>query len=156
MEAATTELQEAKRRRSNEHELALVRRRLENARRAVATAEDDVRAARERKQRLEEEATSLEDEIPRLERRADTAARAAADVPRLSAEGRTMPAGGVPGVLEWAARTRPAVFVAKGGLERELDGVVREANELLAGVLGEPSGATSVPLVRRRLERELV
>ena len=62
------------------------------------------------------------------------------------------PAPGIEGVLEWAARAHAAVFVARSGLETERERVVREANELAASVLGEPLYATSVALVRQRLE----
>ena len=62
------------------------------------------------------------------------------------------PGPGIEGVLEWAARAHAAVFVARSGLETERERVVREANELAASVLGEPLYATSVALVRQRLE----
>ncbi|MBA3788673.1 MAG: hypothetical protein H0X21_08270, partial [Actinobacteria bacterium] len=56
---------------------------------------------------------------------------------------------------EWVSRAHAAVFVARSGLETERERVVREANELAASVLGEPFSATSVDVVRKRLEQRL-
>ena len=56
---------------------------------------------------------------------------------------------------EWGLLVRSAVLVARGTLEAERERIVVEANALAAGALGEPLAASSVALVRRRLE-ELV
>jgi hypothetical protein len=45
------------------------------------------------------------------------------------------------------------VLVARGTLEAQRELIVVEANALAAGALGEPLGASSVALVRRRLEQ---
>ena len=56
---------------------------------------------------------------------------------------------------EWGARVRSALFVARGTLETERERVVTEANALGTAVLGESLGASSVAVVRRRLEERL-
>ena len=53
---------------------------------------------------------------------------------------------------EWGLLVRSAVLVARGTLEAERERIVVEANALAAGALGEPLAASSVALVRRRLE----
>jgi hypothetical protein len=58
-------------------------------------------------------------------------------------------------VLDWGARARGELLVVHAGLATERDKVVREATELVAGVLGEPLTAIGVAGVRERLERAL-
>jgi hypothetical protein len=53
---------------------------------------------------------------------------------------------------DWGGQVRSALFVARGTLEAERERVVVEANVLGASVLGEQLGASSVALVRRRIE----
>ena len=76
---------------------------------------------------------------------------------RLAATPRTTavpaPAPGLEALVGWTSRARAALFVTAGGLETERERVVREAAELGAAVLGEPTAATSVRLVRERVER---
>ncbi len=61
----------------------------------------------------------------------------------------------------WTASTsgargvRSSLFVVQGNLETERDRVVVEANALGAALLGESLGASSVAVVRRRLEERL-
>jgi chromosome segregation ATPase len=128
------------------------------ARRAVTRATDAESSARRKLERadaeraaLEREAARVDEELPRLERRAVDLGR------RLGGHGRvarvdTDPSGLEP-LLEWASRARAALFVAAGGLENERDRIVREANELGAAALGDPGLATSVRLVRERIEK---
>jgi hypothetical protein len=59
------------------------------------------------------------------------------------------------GALEWALRARGALLLRRSGLAREREEVVREATELLAGVLGDPLTVTAVAGVRERLARAL-
>ena len=59
------------------------------------------------------------------------------------------------GIDEWGARVRSSLFVARGTLETERERIVVEANALAAAVLGESLGASSVAVVRRRLEERL-
>lgn len=56
----------------------------------------------------------------------------------------------------WGAQARAALFVARGTLASQRERIVIEANTLGSAVLGEPLGASSVALVRRRLEQALV
>jgi len=53
---------------------------------------------------------------------------------------------------EWGLLVRSAVLVARGTLEAERERIVVEANALASGALGEQLAASSVALVRRRLE----
>ena len=53
---------------------------------------------------------------------------------------------------DWGGQVRSALFVVRGTLEAERERVVVEANVLGTSVLGEELGATSVAIVRRRLE----
>ena len=55
-------------------------------------------------------------------------------------------------VQDWAARAHAAVLVARSGLEAERDRIVRETTELASAVLGEPIPATSVAVLRERIE----
>jgi chromosome segregation ATPase len=55
-------------------------------------------------------------------------------------------------VEDWGAHARAALFVARGTLGSERERLVLEANALGAAVLGDELGATSVSLVRRRIE----
>jgi hypothetical protein len=122
------------------------------ARRSVTRARDAASSARKRVARVEDERDALEREaeaaearVPRLTARAEELARRLESTPRAS----PVPAADPP---EWTARARASLFVAAGSLETERERVVREANELAAAVLGDGSVATSVGLVRRRLE----
>jgi hypothetical protein len=54
---------------------------------------------------------------------------------------------------EWGLLVRSTVLVARGGLEADREQLVVEANALAAGVLGDQLGASSVAVVRRRLEQ---
>ena len=56
---------------------------------------------------------------------------------------------------DWGGQVRSALFVARGTLEAERERIVVEANALGSSVLGETLGASSVALVRRRLQERL-
>jgi hypothetical protein len=132
---------------------------IDGARKAAATGRDALADARAERARLDERESALADEERVL--RADAAALAeaaegvAADVRSVGRV--TESAGRAPGTSlsdleEWGGRLRSALFVARGTLETERERVVVEANALGASVLGEQLGASSVALVRRRLE----
>ena len=132
----------------------------ETARRDEARAASALRAAEERLERLrgrrsvlERQAEQREVEAVGLERRAGELAAGLAASPRVSAT--APPEPGLEGVLDWASRAHAALLVARGGLETERERIVREANELASSVLGEPLHSTSVALVRTRLEAAL-
>lgn len=154
-------------------EAALARRRVDaaagrrgaeeraDAGRALALAEDAERAARRAVERLEGERTDLERRAVEVDTRAGALAREAAEVaaelrrlPRVSEAGGAEPGTGSGALLEWASRARAALFVVRGGLDREREALLRQANELAAAAFGEPLSATNVRLVAERLRRE--
>ena len=141
--------------RADEHAAQLARRRLAEARASVTARERELAETTEAKGALEREAEGVARELALLEEHArDAASRLARARPRSS---RPLPAtsSGPRAVASWAAQVHGSVFVARNAVERERQALIRQANETVAGVLGEPLFATSVSLVRRRLEQEL-
>jgi chromosome segregation ATPase len=136
----------------DEEAVAAARRRLVRARDAVRSAERKLARVEEAAAELERAADAAGREAPELEARARELAARMRGTARVARAGAEDPEPTLPGVVDWAARARATVFVARGGLETERERGVREANELGASVLGEPLTATSVALVRRRLE----
>jgi FtsZ-binding cell division protein ZapB len=114
---------------------------------ALRSAERWVAEAALARRRLEEHRAARRADADRLEARADALAGSVHDVPA--------PAGGLDGVLEWASRARGSLLLEQSALVRERDAVVREANELLGSVLGEPLTSTAAAGVRAKLERAL-
>jgi hypothetical protein len=128
------------------------------ARRAVTRTGDAASSARRKLARLAEERASLERDSVRVEEDAIRLERRGAELAmRLDRTPRTTtvpaPDAGLEALDRWTSRARAALFVTAGGLENERERVVREAAELGAAVLGEPTAATSVRLVRERVER---
>jgi chromosome segregation ATPase len=128
--------------------------RIDAARRTVARAEKavedgDARIARVAAERAELEAAALaaERELPELLVRARGVAERLRDAPRVRDSFE-------PGddLVEWGGRVRAALFLARTGLEREREQVVREAVELGTAALGEPVYGSTVAAVRKRLE----
>jgi chromosome segregation ATPase len=103
----------------------------------VAVAESRVARAQAASARLERDAKALPRELDELEARA----RAVPDVPPL---GRSL--------AEWAAHAHAALFVAKGQIDAQRDGVIREANELASMLLGEPTYGATVAQALTRVE----
>lgn len=133
---------------------------LDQARRELARARDDLVDARGRAQRVAGRRDELVDEERALRAEVDdltVEARELADdlaaTPRLPVLGGA--AAGLAGIETWGGHVRGALLVARGGLDTERERLVAEANTLGASVLGEPVGASSVALVRRRLEEAL-
>jgi hypothetical protein len=144
---------------------------------SVAGAEADVHAARRDDDRLAAERAAqlarvrlqaadlrlirARDATAALEREGEVATREsellAARAAALHAQVRDLaaPAAGLEGALEWASRARGVVLLRRTALAGERELLVREANELLGSVLGEPLVATGVAGVRDRLERAL-
>lgn len=128
------------------------------ARRTVVRTKDAAASARRKLAHLEEEQETLERdlaraeaELPRLVEHARALARRLAELPQLASV--DVEPGDLPALLDWGARARAALFVACGGLETERERIVREANELGAAALGDPSLALGVRLVREAIER---
>jgi chromosome segregation ATPase len=145
-------LERGRRRRTDETERA--RREAATARQRLADAEADVVRLRERGEQLRRDDRELRDEARLL---THTAAGIAAELRQIS----RVPgdAGREPETLaaveDWGQLVRSALLVARGGLETERERIVTEANVLGTSALGETLGASSVSLVRQRLEREL-
>lgn len=135
---------------------------LDQARRELGRARDDLADARARSRRLAERRERLLDQEGVLRAEADgltvdagTLAVALTETPRLPALGGPDADSGLAGIEVWGGRVRGALLVARNGLDTERERLVAEANTLVASVLGEQGGASSVTLVRRRLEQEL-
>jgi len=143
---ASAEHEEAERRGSEE--------RIAAAWRALTRSEDSVAAGEARLGRvtteeadLEAEAEAAERERPELASRAADVARRLRTAPRISA--RVDPGDDL---VDWGSRARAALFLARTGLEREREQIIREAVELGTASLGEPLYGSTVAAVRRRLE----
>lgn len=119
--------------------LRMAERKTEELSRELAQAERDAEAAVRESQELSEAATSLAAELR--------------DRPRLAEEGGAAPRAGLEGVGEWASAARAALFVARGTLAREREGLIRQANELGTIILGEPIRTSAAADVARRVER---
>lgn len=137
----------------NDERLAAARRALVRARDAERSAGRKLARALEALDALARDADAARAEAPALEERAGALAGRLAALPRISHAATAAPGPGLGGTIDWAGRARAALFVVRGGLDVERDRVVREANELAASALGEPVAATSVALVRERIER---
>jgi len=83
---------------------------------------------------------------------AKTIAAALVRIRRISETPGMEPGATLAELEEWGLLVRSAVLVARGTLEAERERIVVEANALASGALGESLGASSVALVRRRLE----
>jgi hypothetical protein len=119
---------------------------------ALASSRRKLERAAEARDALAFDAAAAAQEEPELGRAAEELAARLAAAPRVS-RGATEPGPGLAGTIDWGGRARAALFVARAGLDAERERVVREANELAAGALGEAVAATSVAGVRERLER---
>lgn len=150
--ARVTALESSRRRRSDE---------LDRARKEEATARDGVADALARVERVDDHERRLRDESSALAleerellleaQELTTALRAVGRVAETVAD----PGGSLAALDDWGGRVRSVLLVARGTLETERERVVLEANVLGSSVLGEPLGASSVALVRRRLEAHL-
>jgi DNA repair exonuclease SbcCD ATPase subunit len=149
---ATAEVERAEASRDEERR-ASARRAHVRARDAVTTPDRKLVRALEARETLEREAAGAEREGSELEAHARTLAARLAQVPRVSRGATENPEPGLAGTIAWSGRARAALFVVRAGLETERERVVREANELAASALGEQVAATSVALVRERIER---
>jgi hypothetical protein len=117
------------------------------ARDEVKTLGERVAVTRRSRERLVADGDAWHADAERLAARAWELAGRVQDVPA--------PGCGLDGALEWASRSRGALLLERSGLAREREATVREASELLAGVLGEPMTATAVTGIRDRLVRAL-
>ena len=135
---------------------------VDRARSEAETARERVADAESQRERLTAAVEDLRSEERLLRKDAEVlpgeAARVADDihgVARVAEPARADPGTTLEEIEEWGARVRSALFVARGTLETERERVVVEANGLGTAVLGESLGASSVEVVRRRLEERL-
>jgi len=135
--------------------LAAARRAVVRGRDAAAMAEKKLERAQASIEGLERRARAIDEDVPRLTEQASLLAERAGRIRRLSQGGAAAPEPGLQGTIAWCARALAALLVARSGLESEREGVVRQANELAASVLGEPLAATSAIGARERLEAAL-
>jgi DNA repair exonuclease SbcCD ATPase subunit len=160
VEAAQAELTRAEERVAA---LSRARRRkqdeLDRAEREASTARDLRDDTRAEVERLAVRADALRASEHELHTEAETLAGAAKAIAAGLVRTRRIPeAPGIePGdtlaeLEEWGLLVRSAVLVARGTLEAERERIVVEANTLASGALGESLAASSVALVRRRLE----
>ena len=145
-----TSLESGRRRRDDE---------LDRARKEAATSRDTLADALAVRGRIDERASALvEDERAlvaegeALAKAAELVAEGVRDVGRVTESAGRAPGTSLAELDDWGSRVRSALFVVRGTLEAERERVVVEANVLGTSVLGEELGATSVTIVRRRLE----
>jgi chromosome segregation ATPase len=152
-DARVAELERGRRRKQDE---------LERARSEAVTARALLADTESQLARLDGLAADIRSEEAALRREVDGLARSAAEVAadvrgvaRVTESAGTEPGDRLEELEEWGARVRPALFVVQGTLETERERIVVEANALGTAVLGESLGASSVAVVRRRLEERL-
>jgi chromosome segregation ATPase len=144
---------EAAEKGGNPDRQAAARRAGVRARDALRMAERKVAAASEEERELEEREAATRREAESLGVLVRELAGSLATRPALARQAGD-PGPGVAGAAEWASRARAALFVARGRLVAEREGLVRQANELGALVLGEPLTAASAAQIARRVERD--
>jgi chromosome segregation protein len=135
---------------------------VDGARRNEQTARDLHHLAERRLAEVREESAALERRAGSA-RRTETELRSSASeiatvlsaMPRVAEAAGARPQPGLSGIREWTSSARAALFVSRGGLAREREAVIRQANELGAALLDEPLVAVSAAAVARRVERRL-
>ncbi len=149
-EERVTELERGRRRK--EEELDRARSEAATARALLVDTERQVERLASLESKLLEEDAALRAESTTLVRSASAVAAEIRLLPRVTDSAREGPGERLDGIDEWGARVRSSLFVVQGTLETERERVVVEANVLGAALLGESLGASSVAVVRRRLE----
>jgi hypothetical protein len=143
----------ARGRRRKQDELDRAEREARTAAQRVLDAESGVGRLADQLEELRASEPRLRVEGAALVREAAVIAGELARLPRTPAAEGLEPGETLAALEQWGLLVRSAVLVARGTLEAERERIVTEANALAAGVLGEPLGASSVALVRRRLEQ---
>ena len=139
-------------RRKRDDELGRARKEAATARDALADAVAVRARVDELESALAEKERALLAEGEALAGAAELVAEAVREVGRVTESAGRAPGTSLADLDDWGGRVRSALFVARGTLEAERERVVLEANALGTAVLGEQLGASSVALVRRRLE----
>jgi hypothetical protein len=122
------------------------------ARTGVELAEERLARAERERQLVEERAAAAQAGAASLAERAHRAASLLASSPALAPRDVSVDDTSLDRLTEWSSRARAAAFVAKGRIDREREGLIRQANEAAASALGESFGGASLAVVRRRLE----
>jgi len=139
--------------RTAEHDRAREADRfLVRARDRVSVAERRAADAASRREDLEVvvgEATTEGDE---LHARARRLAAGLGSWSQVAEDARREPAAGPDALQAWAEVARAALFVARGQLAAQREGIVRQANEFGAVALGEPLTAMGTDALVRRVE----
>jgi hypothetical protein len=146
-------LERARRRKVDEIERA--QREAETARERLADAHAQIERLRALRDRLRGEERSLREEGADLTGVAAGIAAELRRVPRVGDDAAAPPGDTLAELEDWGLLVRSALLVARGTLEAERERIVAEANVLGAAALSEPLAASSVALVRRRLEEQL-
>lgn len=142
-------------RRARPDEIDRARSEAGTARERLADADVQLERLTASNEELRTEERALREAAEALPREADRVADDIRGVARVTESARADPGSSMEELEEWGARVRSALFVARGTLETERERVVAEANALGTSVLGESLGASSVAVVRRRLEKRL-
>ncbi len=129
-EQRLTEARDADTRAAAEHEIA-------RARDHIAVAASRLLRTQSAYDELEREAAALPRELDEL----DARARAVGDAPA--------PSGSL---SDWASHAHAELFVAAGQLDAQRERVIREAHELAAMLLGEPTFGATVAQALARVE----
>lgn len=129
-EQRLTEARDADVRAAAEHEIA-------RARDHIAVASNRLLRSQSAYDELERKAAALPRELDELE----AAARAVDDTPLLSGS-----------LSEWASHAHAELFVAAGQVDAQRERVIREAHELAAMLLGEPTYGATVAQALARVE----
>lgn len=149
-EREALEALERARERRGEAEVEEAERAVARTRRALIAAEQLVARIERIAEDVERRRADAERAAPEVESAAREAAARLHGLARVAAP--APPEAGLSGVADWGGRARAALFVARSGLEREHELVVREANEMGAALLGDPLFAGGTAGLRRRLE----
>jgi hypothetical protein len=136
--------------RAREAERFLVR-----ARDRVSMAERRAAAAASARGHLENAVAEMQREGDELDARARKLAGELAGRSQVAGDAGREPAAGLAGLEAWSEVARAALFVARGQLASQREGVVRQANEIGALALGEPLTSASAAVVTRRVRRSL-
>lgn len=140
----------AERERTREAEHFLVR-----ARDRVSVAERRAVEAGSRREELEHEVGERTTQDDALHARARKLAAELGRRPQVAGDAGREPAAGLDGLRAWAEVARAALFVARGQLAAQREGVIRQANEIGAVALGEPLTSVSAAVVTRRVRQSL-
>jgi hypothetical protein len=132
------------------------------AERFLVRTRDRVSVAKRRAMEAGSRRGHLEDEVgertmqgDQLHGRARALAAELGSRPQVAGDAGKEPAAGLDGLQAWTEVARAALFVARGQLASQRDGLIRQANEIGAVALGEPLTSASAAVVTRRVRRSL-